>query len=299
MSLTDQLKENYPSLIEVKDHTHIPSHPYKFFRTSEDKIIGIAQEEMSEREARLLSAFMTPFEFPDFKLSHQERVWKEYLEGNTEDLILPSIPYKIRYVFFSLADQSLDTDDFQEALQALFPEEMPLIWQNSQEGFIIEEFFKKDQEPISFEMVIDILMSDFYTKLQFYISDEVYDINQYRRAFQWASRCSVLSKKYQPAEVVHFHDVTPYLFIDAIPAEDLASLQHSILSEAEEDIELLRTIRVFLESGSNTSLAAKLLFMHRNSLQYRVDKFIDKTGVDIKQFEKAAIVYLLLIYLNP
>jgi DNA-binding PucR family transcriptional regulator len=36
----------------------------------------------------------------------------------------------------------------------------------------------------------------------------------------------------------------------------------------------------------NASLTAKRLFIHRNSLQYRIDKFIERTGIDIRQLKK-------------
>jgi DNA-binding PucR family transcriptional regulator len=35
--------------------------------------------------------------------------------------------------------------------------------------------------------------------------------------------------------------------------------------------------------------------MHRNSLQYRIDKFIEKTGIDIKHFKGAVAVYLAIL----
>ncbi|OLG03008.1 Fis-type helix-turn-helix domain protein [Bacillus paralicheniformis] len=36
------------------------------------------------------------------------------------------------------------------------------------------------------------------------------------------------------------------------------------------------------------------MFIHRNSLQYRIDKFIERTAIDIRQFEEAAAVYLMM-----
>jgi DNA-binding PucR family transcriptional regulator len=45
----------------------------------------------------------------------------------------------------------------------------------------------------------------------------------------------------------------------------------------------------------NVSLAAKKLYLHRNTLQYRVDKFIEKTGIDIKHFGNAVSIYLALM----
>jgi DNA-binding PucR family transcriptional regulator len=59
-----------------------------------------------------------------------------------------------------------------------------------------------------------------------------------------------------------------------------------------EDPELFTTIKVFLENNLNASLTAKKLYIHRNTLQYRIDKFIEKTGVQLKDFYGAFTVFL-------
>ncbi|MER2142109.1 MAG: helix-turn-helix domain-containing protein, partial [Priestia megaterium] len=48
----------------------------------------------------------------------------------------------------------------------------------------------------------------------------------------------------------------------------------------------------------NVSLAAKKLYMHRNSLQYRIEKFIDRTHLDIKHFTGAVSAYLAILALK-
>jgi DNA-binding PucR family transcriptional regulator len=52
------------------------------------------------------------------------------------------------------------------------------------------------------------------------------------------------------------------------------------------------SIKVFLENNLNASLTAKKLYIHRNTLQYRIDKFIDKTGIQLKDFYGAYTVFL-------
>ncbi|MFC7062658.1 PucR family transcriptional regulator [Halobacillus seohaensis] len=296
MSLINQLKLNYPSLIVIGPYDRLPTNSYKLFRTQDEQTIGIENDEINDREIHLLSTFLQPIDTHELKLTKQERLWKEFLEGKTNHLTLPENLNKVRFIFFSLSDSMLELDSFQEALQSLFPRKMPLIWRNDYEGIIIEEFLGEDQEPISFDNVIDVLISDFYTKMHFFISEDIHDLSKCQEKYNWSYKCFELSKKYQLGKVVEFQEVIPYVFINALSDQDLTSLQQSMLLEVEEDKELLRTIRVFLEAGSNTTLASKLLFMHRNSLQYRVDKFIEKTGVDVKQFDQAAIVYLLLLH---
>ncbi len=57
---------------------------------------------------------------------------------------------------------------------------------------------------------------------------------------------------------------------------------------------MLNSIKIYLESNQNTSYAAKQLFIHRNTLIQRIDKFIDVTGFDIRKFVPGYLIYSLL-----
>lgn len=53
------------------------------------------------------------------------------------------------------------------------------------------------------------------------------------------------------------------------------------------DEETLHTIYVFLESGLNIAECARKLYLHRNTLIYRLDKIQKLTGLDIRRFDDA------------
>jgi DNA-binding PucR family transcriptional regulator len=46
--------------------------------------------------------------------------------------------------------------------------------------------------------------------------------------------------------------------------------------------DLIRTLQVFFESNSNVSRAAERLYLHRNSLIYRLNRIEDLTGLELK-----------------
>lgn len=55
------------------------------------------------------------------------------------------------------------------------------------------------------------------------------------------------------------------------------------------DKEMKSTIYEFINSGLNISEAARKLYVHRNTLIYRLDKILKDTGFDIRNFKEAAI----------
>ncbi|WP_227869161.1 helix-turn-helix domain-containing protein [Tetragenococcus halophilus] len=48
----------------------------------------------------------------------------------------------------------------------------------------------------------------------------------------------------------------------------------------------------------NISSAAKELFMHRNTLQYKVDKFQEQTKTNLKKMDDLFLCYLLILTFN-
>ena len=71
-------------------------------------------------------------------------------------------------------------------------------------------------------------------------------------------------------------------------------LKQNILKKYYNDRDMLAAIKTFLECNLNISKAANLLFMHRNTLMNKIDKFIEVTGYDIKNFKDAFVIYHLI-----
>lgn len=67
-----------------------------------------------------------------------------------------------------------------------------------------------------------------------------------------------------------------------------------VLKKYINDFEMLNVLKVFLECNLNTSKASKELFMHRNTLINKLDKFHLETGYDPHDFKDAFILYNLI-----
>lgn len=62
-----------------------------------------------------------------------------------------------------------------------------------------------------------------------------------------------------------------------------------------EDEEMMRTVDAFLENGMNASETSRALYMHRNTLAYRLNSIRRQTGLDLKNFEMAVTFKILHI----
>lgn len=84
------------------------------------------------------------------------------------------------------------------------------------------------------------------------------------------------------------------LFYDRVLGSIDEQSKKMILKQFYEDEEFLHSMKIFIEKNQNTSEAAKALYLHRNTLINRLDKFYRVTGFDLKKFDDAAIIYLLI-----
>ena len=63
----------------------------------------------------------------------------------------------------------------------------------------------------------------------------------------------------------------------------------------EFDQETLATINKFFENSLNVSETSRQLFIHRNTLVYRLDKLQKSTGLDLRVFEDAITFKIALM----
>ncbi len=58
------------------------------------------------------------------------------------------------------------------------------------------------------------------------------------------------------------------------------------------DFEVMQTARVYLRCGMNALRASEKLFIHRNTFNYRMNRFIEETGLDIRDYHNALLLEL-------
>ena len=72
--------------------------------------------------------------------------------------------------------------------------------------------------------------------------------------------------------------------------EDLSIKLQEVFGEYDPsnlDDEILTTVYQFMENSLNLSETSRQLFVHRNTLVYRLEKLQKTIGLDIRQFEDA------------
>ena len=80
---------------------------------------------------------------------------------------------------------------------------------------------------------------------------------------------------------------------DLKPFRDL--VEPLVRYDRERGSDLVRTLRVYFACGANASEAADALFLHRNSMLYRLSRIEKLTGADLKNPNVGLILQLGLL----
>ncbi len=101
------------------------------------------------------------------------------------------------------------------------------------------------------------------------------------------------------------HSYREYLLVHMlsdIPKERIKECLDSFriggTEEVYRDEELIVTAEVFLESNLNLSETSRALFIHRNTLSYRLDKIERLTGLNIRKFPDAVTFRVITVLLK-
>lgn len=272
------------------------SNYYWFKENQEGKLwFGIPKSDLPASQLELLRLL---FHFVEKEktsgLSGSAHTWHQFLfhAGN----VPTAETDEVRFIQFQFHAKEIDHEEISEALQGFFPDHI-FIWLQDSYGLLVEQRKEVSETADELQSISSTFESDFFIKLSFYIGKFNKITEQLREFF--------IIERQLFSQVVHhntrvnvftFEKVFPILLASGMPDELKAILEASVLEAFEEDRELMSTIKVFLESNSNASLAAKKLYVHRNTLQYRMDKFMEKTGIHLKDFDTAVMVYLACLY---
>lgn len=71
-----------------------------------------------------------------------------------------------------------------------------------------------------------------------------------------------------------------------------------VLGDKDPKGELKETLRIFIESNGDMNAAAQKLFIHRNTLRYRLDKITDITSMDPRNTKELLHLYIATITLK-
>ena len=292
MALTTEMME-----IDGYTYRHIgnsSSSEFILFVEGEDKV--------AERYASILSISLA-----NIKNYYDEKFDKSsFIKNIIMDNILPSDIYaKSRELHFDGNESRVvllirfysRTEILPfDILQNMFPDKTKdyVIAIGEQDIVVVKELASETSTASIEQMaqsISDTLSTEFYCRVGIGIGTVVNNIKDLARSYKEAQIAIEVGKVFESEkEIVSYENLGIGRLIYQLPT----TLCEIYLSEIFKhgsletlDKETLQTIQVFFENNLNVSETSRKLFVHRNTLVYRLEKIKKLTGLDLREFDHA------------
>jgi DNA-binding PucR family transcriptional regulator len=118
-----------------------------------------------------------------------------------------------------------------------------------------------------------------------------------KKAYEEAKECLILSKNFGIKEEIFYYDK---ILFEKIVYNINPEVKTELLNKFRDkfnmfDSEIINTIEEFVNCGLNISDAARKLYVHRNTLIYRLDKISKETSFDIRNFKEATVFIIAFL----
>lgn len=147
--------------------------------------------------------------------------------------------------------------------------------------------------------IIDTLSGEFYTHCVIGIGTIVDGIKELSSSFKEAQIALEVGKVFDTEKtIVSYENLGIARLIYQLPTTLCETFLKEVFKKGSIeslDQETLFTIQKFFENNLNVSETSRKLFVHRNTLVYRLEKIKKLTGLDLREFEHAIVFKIALM----
>lgn len=259
-------------------------------------------DRMAEKYAKILVV-----SFANIKNLYDEKYDKaSFIKNIILDNILPSDIYikskelhfnteEIRIVFLVKFYGKTDMMPY-EMLQNMFPDKSKdYIISVSEQDVVIVKDIKQGMDHREIEKmaasIVNTINNEYYTKVAIGISSVVDNIKDLAKAYKEAQVALDVGKVFETEKnIISYENLGIGRLIYQLPTTMCEMFLQEVFKKGSLDSldkETLMTIQCFFENNLNVSETSRKLFVHRNTLVYRLEKIRKLTGLDLREFDHA------------
>lgn len=271
--------------------------------------IDVADDEEEEKVIAALSMMVEKKSNPVSK--EAESAFLRFVEGRTIDddpkieklseSIFGKNEVRGEYLLFLIASNHSLDEDVISILTGLIGKKNLILRRDSKELLLIihtiEDYSKEDLHEMASRFT-DTLGMEALTTAYIAYDHAVLEIKYLPEVFMHAKTALRIGRKLYPQEsVFSYHELGTGKMLDSLSLmekEDFLKDQIGTFRFASLDHEMMVTIRTFFETNLSVTESAKRLFIHRNTLIYRLDKFEKLSGLDLRKFYDAMVTHLAM-----
>ncbi len=237
-----------------------------------------------------------------------------FIKNVVLDNVLPGdIVVKARELHFNadvtrvvLLVRILSTNDVSayDVIQNLFPDKTKdFVFNITETDIVLVKEIRPNMDPKDLEKlarsICDTLSGEFYTRVNVGIGTPVVGVKELARSFKEAQTALEVGKVFDTEKtIVSYDNLGIARLIYHLPTTLCETFLQEVFKKnsiESLDHETLFTIQKFFENSLNVSETSRKLFVHRNTLVYRLEKIKKLTGLDLREFDHAIVFKIALM----
>lgn len=185
-------------------------------------------------------------------------------------------------------------DLFGEGSWILHPDENHLILLRLLRNVVSTEKLREEAKTL-----VDTLSAEIMVPVSVSFDECVERLSELPDSFKKVEFAENCGRRFSPGSQVHaYHDLGLGKLIGKLTKEDCREYLEDHLGGFRFDAmdqELSITIHIFFEEGLSIARTSRRLYVHRNTLVYRLDKFEKLSGLDLRRFDDAVTARLAML----
>jgi len=208
-----------------------------------------------------------------------------------------------RVVFLIKVDKEKDLF-VNDVIQSMFPnsaKDFVIVLEDSCLALVKEIRLVKDKEEIekTAKSIVDTLGTELMVKAYVGIGSEVDNIRDIERSYKEAAIALTIGNIFDgEKEIFDYNNLGISRLIYQLPVDVCKMYLKEVLKEINFDVidaETIHTVQKFFENNLNISETSRQLYVHRNTLVYRLDKIQKLTGLNLNRFDDAIILKIAML----
>ncbi len=309
----EQVKVNVTDIFSTTDPVRLDGVTYQAFgfRLSHEYAVFVdGDDEMAENYVKILAVSLRSIkQFYDEKYDRSN-----FIKNVILDNILPGDIYiKARELHFNndatrvvllIRVHGGEDAAVYDIIQNLFPDKnKDFVINISETDIALVKEVRNDVDPRDLEKlarsIADALSAEFYSSAQVGIGTTVVGIRDLSRSLKEAQVALEVGKVFDTErDIVSYDNLGIARLIYQLPTTLCEMFLQEVFKRGSIDSldqETLFTIQRFFENNLNVSETSRKLFVHRNTLVYRLEKIKKFTGLDLREVDDAIVFKVALM----
>lgn len=289
--------------------------PFQFFKVYDDQQLEYIIILNGESDNALLVGRMAAFQIRGLLVAFQERYDKDSfmknllldnlllvdIYGRAKKLRIPADAQRVVMIIETAQDKEKNAmESVQELIGTATADSVTAVDENN--VVVVKDFGESDRPrdiAKAAEAIKTHLQKDGFEGVRIAYGTAVGEIKEVSRSYKEAKMALDVSKIFfEEKNIIAYNELGIGRLIYQLPIPLCKMFIREIFkgkNQDEFDEETLTTINKFFENNLNVSETSRQLFIHRNTLVYRLDKLLKSTGLDLRVFEDAITFKIALM----